>query len=436
MPAAAADPLLQALSPSPGPVLVGFSGGLDSSVLLHALAAVPGQRQAGLRAIHVDHGLQPAAANWAEHCRHICAGLALELDVVRVQVDTAAGLGLEAAARQARRRAFAAALRPGERLALAHHRDDQAETFLLRALRASGPDALGAMQPLVAFATGWLWRPLLTLPRACLRDWAEAHALHWIDDPSNADPRLDRNFLRHHVLPLLRQRWPQADAALATSAGLCAQAGVLLQQEDQALLAAATMADGSLAVARLAALPPARQARLLRRWLTVAAAPPLPASGIAPLQALIARRPSDAEAGFAWQGHAVRRWHDALHLLRLPLPALPADWSASWDGHAPLALPDGGRLMLEIPTNEGFGQPLTVRARRGGERIVLPGRTHSHPLKQALQDAGIPPWQRTRLPLLCDPQTPERVLAAGPLLSEQLAAWLQARGAHLHWKPN
>src|SRR3546814_9068898 len=137
-----------------------------------------------------------------------------------VDVERDSGVGLEAAARAARRRAFAAALRDDEVLALAHHRDDQAETFLLRALRASGPDGLAAMLPWQRFANGWLWRPLPDVPRASLMSPARAHRLRWIDEPSNGDTAHERNLLCHPVLQLLRESWPAANAAAARSAGL------------------------------------------------------------------------------------------------------------------------------------------------------------------------------------------------------------------------
>ena len=195
-----------ALPPPPlqRPLLVGYSGGLDSTALLHLLAREPAHR--GLRAIHVHHGLQPEADAWADHCARTCAALGIGLEIVRVQVARDTGEGLEAAARRARMAAFAQALENDGVLALAHHRDDQAETFLLRALRASGSDGLGAMRPWRRFGPGWLWRPLLDLPRQALVDYARAHGLDWIEDPSNASDDHDRNYLRRRVLSLLRER--------------------------------------------------------------------------------------------------------------------------------------------------------------------------------------------------------------------------------------
>ena len=187
-------------------VLVGFSGGLDSTVLLRLLAGDADIRRHGLRAIHVHHGLHADADAWAAHCRRTCDALDVPLSIVHVDVDRASGLGLEGAARATRHRAFEEGLRDDEILALAHHRDDQAETFLLRALRGSGVDGLAAMRPWRAYANGWLWRPLLDVPRDALQAHATAHGLAWIEDASNGDPRFDRNFLRNEVMPLLRQR--------------------------------------------------------------------------------------------------------------------------------------------------------------------------------------------------------------------------------------
>jgi len=414
---------------APAPVLVALSGGLDSSVLLHALAARDAQRARGLRAIHVHHGLQAAADAWQAHCQALCDELGIALQVCRVAVARNSGLGLEGAARAARRTAFAAALQPGEWLALAHHRDDQAETFLLRALRGSGPDGLAAMQAQRAFACGQLWRPLLALPRERLLDYARRHGLSWIEDPANADPHHDRNFLRHQVLPLLRQRWPHADATLSRSAMLSGEASALLADDDAAWLDAhADQHAASLDLPALRAQPPARRARLLRAWVARHQAPPLPASGITAIEHELAESADGAR--FAWHGVEIRRWRGCLHLLR-PSADWPADWHAHWDGRAPLPLPDGGELALLGA--DGFDAVLRVTARRGGERLRLPGRGHSHELKHLLQSAAIPPWRRGALPLLW--QDGQLLAAGDALIGATLAQWLHARGARLRWTP-
>jgi tRNA(Ile)-lysidine synthase len=417
----------------PGPpraVLVGFSGGLDSSVLLHLLAQMPATARNGLRAVHVNHGLHADADAWAAHCRLTCDALAVPLRIVRVEVARDSGLGPEAAARTARHAAFAAELRDDEILALAHHRDDQAETFLLRALRASGPDGLAAMRPWRRHGRGWLWRPLLDQPRSELLAHAQRQGLRWIEDPSNRDGTPDRNFLRNEVMPLLQRRWPQASAAFARSAALGAAAADLLDDEDARALDAARGDDPRLLdVAVLMRLPEARRARVLRRWIGAAGLPPLPAAGIDHIESDLLHAAPDDDARFAWSGAEVRRWRNLLRADR-QWPPLPADWQCEWDGGSPLSLPHGGALRLE--GSQGFDETLIVHARRGGERIALPGRNHTHALKHVLQDAGLPPWLRERLPLLSS-RDGELLAAGDRILSAGFAQWLQARGARLDW---
>ena len=413
-----------------GAIIVGLSGGLDSVVLLHILTASQIISKRGLRAVHVHHGLHPDADAWATHCQRVCAELAVPLTIVRIEVERDSGHGLEAAARKARHAAFEAELRDEEVLALAHHRDDQAETFLLRALRASGPDGLGAMRAWRRFGRGWLWRPLLEVPRSELLAYAEQHGLRWIDDPSNADTDLDRNFLRHRVLPLLRERWPQADAAFARSAALSAETSELLVEGDALALAAVRTLDAhTLSRCALRALPSARRARVLRLWTAALDLPPLPAEGITRIEDELLEARADAEPEFAWQGAAVRAWRDLLHADRPRLP-LPSDWQTAWDGSTPLRLPTGDALALQGAS--GFDVPLRAHARQGGERITLPGRAHSHALKHVLQELDVPPWVRERLPLLSD--TAGAVLAAGDVVySAEFDAWLRTRGARLVW---
>jgi tRNA(Ile)-lysidine synthase len=421
-----------ALLDSNTPVLVGFSGGLDSSVLLHWLATSPAQRAHGLSALYVHHGLHPDADAWSQHCAAACAALGVPLTVVRVQVMRDAGEGLEAAARHARHTAFAEHLQPGQRLAVAHHRDDQAETFLLRALRASGPDGLASMAAQRPFAAGTLWRPLLDVPRDALLSYARQHGLSWIEDPSNEHLEHDRNFLRHRILPLLRERWPHAAAALARSAALSGEAADLLSAGDDAALDTLLGPHGALDLDGLRGQPAPLRARLLRRWVARHHAPALPAQGVTALEAELAHHAADRAMRFAWRDVEIRRWRQHLYLLR-PTPAWPPGWQTSWDGATPLALPDGATLTLHATSQSlRFDRPLHVRARHGGERIVLPGRMHSHSLKHLLQDADMPPWQRMSLPLLCDA---DNVLAAGDgIVSAELRDWLDAHAAWLEWR--
>jgi len=413
------------------PILVGLSGGLDSSVLLHLLAQHAELRSNELRAIHVHHGLHADADAWAAHCEAFCASLDIPLTVVRVEVR-ADGDGPEAAARAARHAAFERELRDGEILALAHHRDDQAETFLLRALRGSGPDGLGAMRPWRTFGHGWLWRPLLAQAREALREYAIANNLRWIDDPSNADVRFDRNFIRNAVMPLLRERWPHADTSFARSAELSAETADAFARIDDAMLDS-LVDDGTLPCDALRALPADARARLLRRWVQHLDLPPLPADGLRRIESELLAAAEDRVPHYDWCGVRILRWNDRLHAQQDAYAAWPLDWQRGWDGSSPLALPDGSMLALEGASR--FDAAVQVRARSGGERIVLPGRRHSHSLKHVLQERGLPPWQRARLPLLF--AADGTLLAAGTdILAAPFAEWLSERGARLQSIPS
>ena len=427
-------------------LLVGFSGGLDSTVLLHALAAQAGSLHCRVRAIHVDHGLHPRSGEWASHCAAFAASLRIELQVERVRVARDAGRGLEAAAREARHAAFLRHLHADECMLLAHHRNDQAETVLLRLLRASASAGLAAMRPCSTLGAHAVLRPLLDVERSELLAHAEAAGLDWIDDPSNADLALDRNFLRHRILPELRQRWPQADSALATTAVLLAEDAELLAETVGVQLARLrNPQSGGLALQELLSLAPSWRSRILRRWVGDSGLPPLPGRAIGVIESGLLRARADSRAEYRWHGAVLRRWRDHLYLDR-NAPALPGDWHSSWDGKHPLPLPTGERLEL-IGCTESAGESsapglgfdnvlpgVQVRARRGGERIVLTGRQHSHSLKHCLQAAAILPWQRERLPLLI--AADGEVLAAGDVVvSARFAAWCGERSMQLRHGP-
>ena len=411
-------------------LLVGLSGGLDSTALLHALARDEQSLACGLRAVHVHHGLHAAADDWAAHCKVLCDTLGVDLQVVAVDVDRNGGEGLEAAARKARYSAFGRMLGEGELLVTAHHRDDQAETFLLRALRGSGPDGLAAMRPRRKFAAGWHWRPLLDTPRSDLLAYARQHGLAWLDDPGNEDLRHNRNFLRQRILPLLRERWPQVDAAFSRSAVLSADAAELLAGEDALALAMTrTLDPRAISVAALLRLDVMRRARVLRRWIDELGLPPLPGEGVAQIESDLLHARPDARARFEWRGVVIERWRDLLHAQHRLQP-LPDTWSVQWDGREPLALPGGD--LLQLQGADALPVPLRVFSRQGGERITLPGRTQSRTLKNVLQQLGVPPWEREVLPLLAAGDG--ELDAVGDLAySTGFDAWLREAGARLHW---
>lgn len=427
-----ADALADALADAPAtPLCVGLSGGLDSTVLLHALAASPASRRHGLRAVHVDHGLHPQSHAWAAHCRALCERLGVPLHVEAVQVGSSVGSGLEAAAREARYEAFARLLAKGETLVLGHHRDDQVETLLLRLLRGSGTAALAGMARLRPLAGGQLWRPLLALPRTLLHDYARHAGLQWIEDPSNADPRHDRSVLRHELLPQLRARWPGADAALARSARLLGEDGERLRRVDAQLLAGVQGADpATLSLPAFAALDASERRAVLRAWLKALALPPPPAAVIDRIDHELLGARDDAAPCLRWAGAELRRYRESLHAMA-PLPDPAHGWRLCWDGRDALPLPTGfGTLRLDGAGRAGFGEPVEIRPRDGGERMQCRTGARRQALKHVLQELGVPPWWRQRLPLLFDRSG--ELVAAGDLVVAP--AWQDSLGdARLRW---
>ncbi|HKE46880.1 MAG TPA: tRNA lysidine(34) synthetase TilS [Rhodanobacteraceae bacterium] len=420
-----------------GPILVAHSGGLDSTVLLHALANAQAARARGLRAVHVDHRLQADSAMWARHCAAFAEQLGMPLESRTVEVARSPGLGLEATARRARYNVIEDMLGEGEILALAHHRDDQAETVLLKLLRGAGPEGLGAMRTLRRFGPGYAWRPLLTLPRATLRNYAERHRLLWIEDPSNADVSLDRNFLRVEILPRIVRRWPEAETSIAQSAQWARAAADYIDDEAERTLARVQGLDPStLRFREWLQLPDALRDPVLRRWLRSIALPEPTQFQVAELVRQLAEAGEDRQPCVRWPGVEVRRYRDLLHALP-PLQLPPLDWTAEFTGAA-LALPaDIGVLRLvaldggaEAPA---LGETAHVRFRRGGESLRLHGGAHTRELRDLLQEAGIPPWQRSRMPLVFDAEG--ALLAVADLwISEAGAERLARARARLDWQ--
>jgi len=424
------DTLLAALKAQPaGKLCVAYSGGPDSTALLHALAHLPEARTRSLRALHVDHGLHAQSARWAAHCRAFCATLGLACDIHVAKVDRSGGMGLEAAARHARYAIFAEQLHAGERLVFGHHLDDQAETVLLKLLRGAGPEGLGGMRRERPLGRGTLWRPLLQLPRQVLHDYVDAHDLPCIHDPSNDDRQLARNHLRHEVLPLLKALWPQAAISITHSAMLCRAAADTLQQDW--LLAFERLHDdatNSLDARGWLALPPALRDPLLAHWLH---AQGLTAPTTAQRQQI--ERQCTAQDGqlpcIQWPGAEVHVWKHRLW-------AMPPWHHASFLGELPwrgeaLALPDGGSLTIEPAVQ--LPVALTVRWRSGGERIKPAGDRHTRELRALFQNGAIPPWRRDACPLLYEGDA--LVAVADRWLSARAEAIFGEVNARPRWRP-
>lgn len=430
--------LRHALREGAAPTLcIAFSGGPDSTALLHALAQLPEARERGLRALHVDHGLHVDSAGWAGRCVDFCETLGVPLTVVRTRVGDARGEGIEAAARRARYAAFAEHLAAGEWLALAHHRDDQVETVLLKLLRGAGPEGLGGMRELRPLGRGFLWRPLLETPREMLRRYMADQGICAIDDPANSDPRFARNIVRHEVMPLLTRHWPRAEKSILHAARLCRVAADHLGREAETCLIALRREDDAIDAHGWLALPDALRAPALDAWLHAQGLPAPPDDSRAELERQAACAGADRVPLLAWPGAEVRIWNGRLHAMP-PLAPTPEYWEATWSG-TPLALPEGcGRLTLEMAGRGSasarparFDPPLTVRLRSGGERIKPSGDDHTRELRDLFQQARIPPWLRLRCPLVFE--NAELIAVADLWISERGKTLFDALDVRPEW---
>jgi tRNA(Ile)-lysidine synthase len=417
---------------------VALSGGVDSTALLAALAAIR-RKSLRLRAVHVDHGLHPASAQWSAHCRVLARSLHVPLEVLVTKVERTRGVSLEAAAREARYRLLTATLAAGEILLMAHHADDQFETVLLQLFRGSGLPGIAAMPTLAPFANGWLARPLLSRSRVELEAWVRARGLKWVEDETNADERLDRNYLRRRVMPLIRERWPGSAAAVTRSARHAAEAQALLDVLALADVERASYGE-SLSVKTLRGLPPERRRNALRFWIARSGRLLPDTRRLEEITGPLLDARPDAHPFVVWGGAVggvrVQRHADLLSMTPAEgspaTQATPAEILWSWRAAGTCDLSaDRGTLELE-PHERGpvdldaLPEVLTIRWRRGGERLSPRRGGHRRALKSLLQEAHVPVAERARLPLLF---SGTQLVAVADLL---LDATVQATSATRH----
>ncbi|MHB1333162.1 MAG: tRNA lysidine(34) synthetase TilS [Sulfuriferula sp.] len=386
-------------------ITLGLSGGVDSVVLLDLLARLATSFPFQLSAIHVNHQISPHTHDWADACRTLCAAHNIPLQVQAIRIEDVPMLGLEAAARQARYAAYAQL--DTDFIALAHHRDDQAETLLLQLLRGAGAKGLAAM-PVLRLTAGHppYLRPLLDIDRSDIEAWARQHGLHWVEDESNLDAHFNRNFLRHAVLPHLSERFPAWRATLSRSAQNLAEAADLLDQL-ATLDATDCIQDQRLNCAKLAALAPARARNLLRHFLTLNHIPMPSQARLASMLTQLTLARADSQPCICHAHWALHRYQGWVHLVSLSSPIQPS-LSWRWQGEAQLILKElGGILGFTPTTGQGLDRAqldqapsVTIRLRQGGEHFRPDCRRPRRSLKNLLQESAIPPWQRDHLPLL------------------------------------
>ena len=403
-------------------LVVGLSGGADSASLLAVAASLQGGfRGLTLRAVHVDHGLQAAAAAFREACVSLCAHCEVPLTTLSLTIQAPQGASLEAAARDARYAALAADLGPGECLLTAHHSDDQAETLLLQALRGAGLKGMSAMPMCRPLGRGWHLRPALEIPQGELKAGAPHLSGMCAADPMNEDVRFDRSYLRSRVWPLLEARWPGASTALARAARHAGEAQEML--EVRGAVDVSRLRDGdALSVPGLRALSPQARINAVRFWLGEAAVEAPPAARLTEALRQMFDAQIDHLPAVVWGSHALRRYRQRIFLTAAYPPRLDGVFTWSVGSDAPLELgPELGELRWVAQAGgldaARLPHTVSVRRREGGETLKPAARARTQTVQHLCQSQGVLPWRRDALPLVF---ADDVLIAIGDL-------WLDAR---------
>jgi tRNA(Ile)-lysidine synthase len=390
-------------------VAIALSGGVDSVVLLDVLQELRASQELSLSAVHVNHQISTHAGEWEAFCRSLCERRGIPLTVQRVQV-TPDGSGIEAAARRLRYGAYACL--DAHYVALAHHLDDQAETFLLQLLRGAGPKGLAGM-PVVRHQESaqsgkanapLILRPLLDVRRRQIEAYAESRRLEWVEDDSNTDSRYDRNYLRNELLVQLDARFPGYRETLARTARNLADHVMLA--EELARIDAQSLDRSAISAERLRQLSDARALNLLRQLFSDRGLQMPPRARLEEALRQCREAGRDAEIQVTFGDAVLRCYRDRVELVENS-PNMPTDWQSRWDGNHELILPDGlGVLRSRAVIGEGIARrhfeirAATVRGRSGGERMQPGENRPRRALKSLLQEHAIPPWERSRMPLV------------------------------------
>lgn len=385
-------------------IYIAYSGGIDSHVLLH-LAASSAILRDKITAVYVHHGLQADADAWALHTAKTAEDLAVGFILLRVDAFPGKRESPEEAARNARYAALKELIDSNDVLLVAQHLEDQLETVMLQLMRGSGVRGLSGMPGKMAFGRGHLLRPLLDTPKKAISDYACRHRLQWVEDLSNQCSDYDRNFLRNEVLPLLKQRWPDCAATVARTARHCAEADTLVTE-----LAAEIFdqiydpSDNTLSISRLRMFDSARQQLAVRRWFLMNGLKMPSQDFVLRLLNQVAMARDNAHPALFSQKYWIRRYRDRLYCLAHSESEAQEDrvWSSA---QASIRIGKNRALLWQvssagIPLEKWLQSEIVIKHRTGGEKIRLPGRAGHHSLKNLYQEAGIPPWEREKMPLV------------------------------------
>ncbi|THB72484.1 MAG: tRNA lysidine(34) synthetase TilS [Gammaproteobacteria bacterium] len=387
-----------------GNIFIAFSGGLDSSVLLHILAVnKDSYLNKKIVAVHVDHGLQNISSEWAHQCEQVVRSYAILFKIIKLQVEKKPGESIELAARNARYYEFEQLLGPDDVMLFAHHADDQVETFLQQALRGAGVQGLGGIPDQRPLGEGRLFRPLLDISRYELEEYAHSNDLKWIEDPTNQQSDFDRNLLRNEIIPLLEQRWSGVKKGILRSSRLCKEASQQIDDNTNEYLDL-LLEDNRLSVAKLEALGFVQQKNVIRLWIrnNNLVLPNRNRLEVGIRSLLGAAQ--DKNPILDWDFGIIRRYQGWLYIDH-EQHAQPLS-NQAWNLVQPIQL--DSKYCLQVKQQAGVGlkkqylqaNNISIKYRKGGERCRPFGRQGSHELKKLMQEYKVPPWMRDCTPLI------------------------------------
>ena len=427
---------------------VGYSGGLDSHVLLHVIIELIGKKR--ITAVHVNHQLSSNSDIWQKHCEDRCLEIGVNIICKTVSIKNR-GTGIEDAARNARYSVFEKLLKKNDLLILAHHADDQIETMLFRLFRGSGIKGMSGMPISRLLGNGELFRPLLPFFRRDLESYASANQINWIEDDSNLDIAFDRNFIRHKLIPTINERWPNSSFKLNRSANIFAESdfliNILAQKDFKIVKEVSERVGWSISIDKLNGFEIIRQKNILRYWFNLHNLT-LPSYAVLDnaLNQMIGSK-IDAEPFVSWGDLQLRRFNKKLYLLPLNFEdpnysvkkkkgrELLEKNSIKWDGSSHLILPDSSSLCVKLKIKGGLRidvkKNLEIRFRSGGERCKPQGRSGSNTLKKLFQEYSLEPWLRNNIPLI---YIDNRLAAVGDLwVCDEFCAEPDELGIQLEW---
>lgn len=392
------------LLPDSKKVIIAYSGGVDSHVLMHACSSLQQEFSSlSFEAVYIDHGLHRDSDKWRVHCESTAKTLSMTFNSICVDAGDTNGDGPEQAARHARYGAFKRLVCEHTVLFTAQHQDDQAETVLLQLFRGCGIDGLAAMPLIADFSEGYIVRPFLDIDRAAIQSYAALHKLDWVEDPSNAEINYSRNYLRNVVIPSIKQRWPAFSTTSSRTARYCAEASDLLSSRLAEFIDSQRM--DVLNLHNILKLGQANQRAIYRYWLRCNNIKMPSSKVLHELEKIVLEAATDKMPVLRWGGYEIRRFENSLYLLN-GLPNKAEGYLGCW-AEDTCELPVGlGELSLKPVMGCGIAKGLwlsgvvTVKYRAGGETIKIAGRKGTKALKKLFNEQGVPPWVRERVPLI------------------------------------